>query len=261
METDNRREISVWLRREYTSQREKNPSFSQRAFSRLIGVSPGRLSELLAGKRGLSPEVGVRISHKLRYAAEDHDRFMRLIQGEKAKRNRTRILWELAKPSIENDGYIEVTEKTLSSISDWYYLALLNLVELKSFRPGVQAISARLGISSAEARLAWRRLQELGLVRKEGRAWRRVYARLKTKSDVPSPALRRAHAQFLQKAIHSLDNIPVEERDISSVTMAVDASKLPIAKKIIRNFKRDIGELLEEGERNSVYHLCVTLFP
>ena len=67
--------------------------------------------------------------------------------------------------------------------------------------------------------------------------------------------------QFLEKAVVSLEEDPIEERSITSMTMAIDPEKLPAAKKMIREFNQTLCQFLENGKRKRVYNLGVALYP
>lgn len=56
-----------WLKREFLQRREKNPSFSQRAFATRLGLSPGYVSDLFAEKKPLTPELCERLAVRLGY--------------------------------------------------------------------------------------------------------------------------------------------------------------------------------------------------
>ncbi len=82
-----------------------------------------------------------------------------------------------------------------------------------------------------------------------------------TTHDVQSAALQLSHKQNLELAALALDEVAIEHRDITSITMAIDAKKLPLAKAMIKNFRRQLSEFLESGNKNEVYNLNVQLFP
>jgi uncharacterized protein (TIGR02147 family) len=68
--------------------------------------------------------------------------------------------------------------------------------------------------------------------------------------------------QLLMKALSTLESIPLEERDHSSMTMAIDTRKLKQAKEKIRRFRRELsGYLTRVDERDAVYALTIALFP
>ena len=55
--------------------------------------------------------------------------------------------------------------------------------------------------------------------------------------------------------------MPVQERDISSMTLAIDRKKLQKAKELINKFKDDMEELIESNNPDDVYNLSIQLFP
>ena len=65
------------------------------------------------------------------------------------------------------------------------------------------------------------------------------------------------------KVRHSLvERDPVDVRDFSWVTAAIDTRKLPLAKTLIRKFMDDLLDIMDEGaEPNEVYRLAFQLFP
>lgn len=76
----------------------------------------------------------------------------------------------------------------------------------------------------------------------------------------PNSALRKLARQLLQKAIDSLESQSMDERDVTHVTMAIDPSRLPEAKKMIAKFRRDLCAFLEQGRRTEVYAFSPALF-
>ena len=49
----------------YEELRQKNPSFSRRAFSQRMGLSPGAMSEIFNGQRNVSLKLAEKIAKKL----------------------------------------------------------------------------------------------------------------------------------------------------------------------------------------------------
>ena len=63
------------------------------------------------------------------------------------------------------------------------------------------------------------------------------------------------------QAIDSIDNVEMELRDITSMTMTFQMSKMNEAKSLIRDFRRSFTELMEEGKKEEVYNLNIQLVP
>jgi uncharacterized protein (TIGR02147 family) len=68
--------------------------------------------------------------------------------------------------------------------------------------------------------------------------------------------------QILTQALVALEEVPIEKRDQTSMTMAIDSSLIPEAKLRITRFRRELSSFLENGKKkDQVYQLALSLFP
>ena len=68
--------------------------------------------------------------------------------------------------------------------------------------------------------------------------------------------------QILDKAKDAMEKTPIEKREQSSLTMAIDASLLPLAKKKIAKFRRELHDFLQSTQKtNEVYNLSLSFYP
>lgn len=250
-----------WLIHEYTQRVKRNPYYSQRAFASLIGLSSGRLSDILGGKRHLGARSARRIAERLAFPPLREQAWVELVSQSRATRNRSVQVQSLLNTEVASNDYEEMSHDVYASIADWYHLAILDLMATVDFSPNSRWIARRLGIQEQQARNAWTRLKRLGFIKKDGEHWIRVKPRLKTTQDVPSSAIRSAHKQTLGLAVIALDDVPVEDRDITYMTLAISVSKIGAIKKAIRNFRRTITDLMDAGEKDEVYNLNIAFFP
>jgi len=147
-------------------------------------------------------------------------------------------------------------------ISDWYHFAILSLMDIKDFEPTSEWISKRLGITLYQADEAVTRLIRIGLIEVSARGrWKSTGRNIQTPSDVASVALKKSHRQSLEQAISALQEVPLEKRDITSMTMAIDSRRLPEAKKLIKKFRQRLAAFLEGGSADEVYNINIQLIP
>jgi uncharacterized protein (TIGR02147 family) len=73
--------------------------------------------------------------------------------------------------------------------------------------------------------------------------------------------IREHHKQILTKAVSAIDAVPVEKREFSSNTFAVDRASLTELKNAVREFQRRIAKIASGGQKDAVYILGVQLFP
>ena len=104
------------------------------------------------------------------------------------------------------------------------------------------------------------RLQRVGILREVKGRLEKTKANIATTHDIPSKAIRAFNEQILEKAKSALHEQSVEERDFTTMTMAVARKRLPEAKRIIREFRRKMSRTLETGTRDDVYMLSVQFF-
>ena len=226
-----------------------NPRYSMRAFAKALGLSPSALSMVMAGHRGLSTDLAKRLSHKLGLDPVSAGRF---VNG--FLRNKT------SPTTITNFDTLSLD--TFSVISEWYHFGLLSLIEVKDFKPDPQWMASRLGVSIAEVKAAVERLVRLGILDTSKRRWKQIGQPILVENTESTAATKRNQKQVLEMAIHSLENDPVEVRDLTSMTIAINPEWIPLAREEIKKFRIHLMELLEgKGDAREVYHLAVQIYP
>ncbi len=249
------------LREELQRRCEKNPRYSVRAFARALSVDVGALSRVLSGKQIPSMKLAKTLLDALELPAEDEQSFFASLAQTQKARNLQRL-----NPAFRRFdttvGPKELSIDLYRVIADWYHAAILELTFTEELKSDPRVIARKLAISIAEAKLAVERLLELGLLEEKDGVLKKSAEQLTTSDkNLTTPALRKNQKQFLEKAIHSLENDPIEDRSTTSMTMAIDPDKLPEARKMIRDFNRTLCQFLESGKRTRVYNLGVALCP
>ncbi|MBI1861247.1 MAG: DUF4423 domain-containing protein, partial [Deltaproteobacteria bacterium] len=148
----------------------------------------------------------------------------------------------------------------------WHFYAILELIGTRGFKPDPQWIARRLGLSLTETQASITTLTDLGLLEigKGTRpVWKDRHERMTTiQSPFTAVPLRRLQRQILEKAIAAMEEIPMDQRDQSSLTLGFKPSAVPQAKVLIKKFRRQLGQLAKtHGHPTEVYHLSVSLYP
>lgn len=246
-----------WLRAEYQTRRRSNSAYSLRAFARFLKVSSGSLSEILSRKRAISSKQAQKIAGQLALTPDETEIFLRVCGSTRNVGTKTHGTGK----SLAAAKFRELERDEFALVSEWYHFAILSLMETKTFRSDPAWIARRLAISSTEVRSALERLDRLKYIKLTEAGYVLATGPLTTTTDVPSAALRRLHKQSLTHVIDSMDAVDVRDRDVTSMTIAVNKEKFAIAKELIRNFRRNLSDFLETGERDEVYHLNIQLMP
>jgi uncharacterized protein (TIGR02147 family) len=236
------------MKKTFADRCRKNPAYSLRAFSRSLGMDSSTVSAIMNGKRPLTIKSARRIVRGLDIV--NPVEVQNLIAATFAEEPEEPVL-----------NYQQLTMEAAEAIAYWQHFAILAVLELKDFKATERNISERLNIQIGIVWECLDRLEKLSLVEKQGPYWKVTGKNVATPADIPSSYLREGHRQYIQKALESLDEHSVEVRDMSGMTMAVSKARFPEAKKMIRDFRRKLTLLMEDGPRDAVYRLNVQLFP
>lgn len=238
----------MYLTAELAQRCKRNPRYSLRAFAKILGLSPSGLSMLLSGQRSLKSTTAKKIAERLGFSPQLTEEFL----NSCSKINKKMI--------CDHSRYQKISLETYEVIADWQHYAILSLTETKDFKPRLEWIAKRLGISRAETKLAVDRMVRLGIL--DIGIWKQVGGPIKVENEIASSATQRNQTQILEMAIESLKNDPFETRDMASMTLAIDPAHLPMAKEEMRKFRRYLSEKIESlGNQKEVYHLALQLYP
>lgn len=242
-----------FLNQELIKRTRKNAAFSQRAFAKLLDLSPGELSEILNGKRKLSLKKALHIAEKLALDPQQTLDFL-----SKAK---TTGKVQSEKKEKEEQSTL-LTVDVFEVISNWYCFAIINLSECVGFSWDKEYIAKKLGISHAEARDAISRLEKVGLIEAKGDDYEVVSDFVIGPDKISSAAVKRSHYSLLEKAMVALEEKTIEERNITGIGMALSKSEYKAMVNDIAKFRRDLVKKYgyTNKKKNKVYQLEFALF-
>lgn len=251
------------IQEELTRRIDKNPRYSLRAFADALKVDVGSLSKVLSGKMIPSWKMSKNILAAIALTPSEQEKFFDSVARLHKDRNFKRLTPEIRnfRPTKKNNTR-ELTTEIFRVISDWYHYGILELTFTDDFQSDPKWIARQLGTTYVEAKMAISRLLELGLLeKKKGSLVKSVQHITTGDRQITTSAHKRRQKQILEKAIESLEEDPIEVRDITAMCMAIDPAKIPEAKKRIQKFKNELCDFLESGERKQVYEISISLFP
>lgn len=114
-----------------------------------------------------------------------------------------------------------------------------------------------------EAKLALSTLEQLGLLRPdESGLLRAAHQHVGTELEPNSDQIANFHRAMIARASQAISDVPRPERDISSITLSVDASGLPAIKKRIQEIRRELLDEFDAGKSGvQVVQVNFQLFP
>jgi len=236
-----------YLQNEFEKRSRANSNYSLRAFSRSLGINSSTLSALFSKKRPLTAAMCQKLLDRIEF--------------EDQEQKKTLLMSVFSSNDSPDRKYTFLSEDGLQGISSWEPFAILSLLQLKGFCGNARSIGARLNLNFGAASAALRRLEKRGLIEFKNKSYVLKVKDTCTSTDVPSSTLKKVHRQYIEKAIASLGDTPIHERDITGVTLAISAKKLQGAKRKISEFRRNLVKYLEVDSCDRVYRLNIQLFP
>ncbi|MEQ1665442.1 MAG: TIGR02147 family protein [Bdellovibrionales bacterium] len=243
-------DLRALLQDELIKRIQKNRKYSLRSFAKALNVDPSSLSQFLRGKRSLSQKNKVSIIQKLALHPSQISKSI----------------------SIYSDSSSDVTETVAHNlaldaftlIADWYHYAIFELISIQNFKADTKWIAQQLSISTIEVADALERLKRLELISIDSKGTITTTESLVSTAGNPftAAAFRKLQKQVLEMAIVALEETPMEYRDQSSMTMAINSNRINEAKDYLKKFRRKFcAQLQNDSKRDAVYQLSLSFYP
>jgi len=218
------------------------------------------------GERSTTADACADLCRVMGLSAQERKYVGVLVEREHAKSPATVVIAENKLAALRPVGADHVIDSdAFEIVSQWYHLTIVEMTEIKSFRPDPGWIASELGASVTPAMVisSLELLLRLGLLAKtpEG-SYRKTHERLRTTANIPSIAIRSCHKQLIQKAYNAVERQSVDERFLSTLTFPVPAHKLNEARQLIAEFRDQfVSTLRTQNEPyDEIYHLNIQFF-
>lgn len=241
------------LKEDLSQKQRRSPSYSLRAYARDLGVHPATLSQIMKGKRPLPLKDSANVARVLKLGPKERTLFLESIHKLKVNLDDIEVDPE--------ENRLMIDESYFNVIAEWEHYAVLTLFDVKDFVPTPAEIARRYGITENRADVVLNNLITCGLLRHGENGLEKSQAYVRTTEDTTSVALKKSHLETLEMSKEKLEELDVNERDFSSMTVAADPEKMTEAKTIIREFRQKMSALLKDGEKTEVFQLAIQFYP
>lgn len=245
----------------------RNPKFSLRAWSiQLDYKNPAFLSQILSRKRKLKFDLVKRISKNLAHSTEEAKYFETLVLLENVKTAEEKNLIHDILISLKDTSStpsIPINLDVFKFVSDWYHMAILEILNLKNFDGTQEFIENYLAklLPQSQVRGAIERLIRLELMyKKKGKYLRSKDSPLLLDVYIPSEAVRSFHTQMIQKALDSIENQNIEQRDLRASTLCFGKSEYVKAKQLIAELHAKLALLSRDHDGETIYQMNTQIF-
>jgi len=253
-----------YLQSELVRRMQHNAQYSLRSFARDLNVAPSWLSEVLNNKKGISAGKAEEILSKIGHSAREKELFILSVTSSHARKksDRSEALAQLKKSGLISHKTKQLDESEFQPISQWYYNAILELVELEDCEHTEKWLAKKLRLPQKLISKAVNDLIRIGWLKLENSKFRPIFEDSETTFDIPSSAIKTYHEQILKKAEQAIFEQPVEVREFLSFTSAFNTKDVSEAKQAIRDFQKDFAKRFydKKQKKNSVYQLSIQFF-
>lgn len=235
-------------------------SYSLRAFARDLELDPSYLSKVLRGKIDLGEKLVWRLGGLIDVPANQLK-----VYAEHARQKEL----ETSRGHAENiqKNFVPLPEDLFHVFTDWRYYAILEAMTLSGVHPTTPVLADCLNQPVPEVEEILTRLERVKMVAFDSvtRVWSLRDSGETTTTHYPGTNdwLKAGQATLFKKALEAIYLVPIEQRDHSCMTMAIDSRLLPEAKKRIKQFRRSLDRYLTANskKKDRVYNLSIGLIP
>ena len=252
--------------RDYYAERKVRSGFTWRDFAKAAGYSsPVFLKLVCDGKSNLS-DVGVeRVASAMGLVGVDLQYFRLLVEFNQEKDSAKKKIVFKKMREVAKEGSMEIVgEDQFDYYESWVNPVVREMApQMGDATPAKIAEKLAFDTQTAEVKKALSLLQRVGLLRKGERGYEQAAKSITTGNlEVARLSVREMHRQMGELAVRALDEIPMNERDISGLTLGVSENAFYRISQEIADFRRRISSIvMEDTGENRVYRLNVQLFP
>lgn len=230
----------LYLQSEFEKRKSHNSSYSLRAYAKSLDIHASCLSVILRGKRPLTNTLVERFLEKL---SLNEDNLNQLYKGE-------------------NYQYELLPIDVVSLLSDWKHDAVLELIKFEDFRYDEKWMASVLDISITEIQITIERLVRLKLVEIRDHQLILLQENNEVEVDkVTTAALKNYQIDALKNSRFAIENIDIEKRYHGTSVIAIDEKDLPLAKSMLRDFRKKFSHNIQNKNLNKVYQLNIGFYP
>jgi uncharacterized protein (TIGR02147 family) len=247
--------------------KQERSSFSLGHWARRLGLKDtSSLTKILNGDREPGDQMTERLVDYFKFNSREADYFRDLVRLSKIRRDprlSVALLEKMAK-KYPSGSFRQLDEKSFSLLANWFYLPLREMIRFEEFQESSDWINSNLQfhVGARDLRLAVETMLELNLLSRDEKGRLQVTdAQVVTQNDYASEAIKRYHEQMLEHAKLAIRKFSVDEREYQADCIIINTSNIPLAKQMIREFRKKLTESLEEHSGDSVYQLQIQFFP
>jgi uncharacterized protein (TIGR02147 family) len=261
-------DYKVFLRALYTEAKKLKPSYTYILYTEELGLGSSNLMNLIVnGQRRLSKKNAQIIVGALGLVLERRRYFMKLVELD-IRRNLKKREAALEKIiEIRSESIVDQhTRRQLEFYSHWLHSVVFEMIGLDKANHEAGSLAHRLiphaGADDVQSSLEL--LADLELIsfdEKSGR-YKKNQSHFIMDDKIQNLGPLAFHHKMIELARDALVRVAEDERDVSSMTLAVPRSAIPTLKASVERFQNEILQLAGDfAQHDEVYQINIQLFP
>lgn len=260
-----------YLKDYFEGRKSSLDSWSYQSFADQLGFkAKDFLFRVIKGRKNLSQASILKMSQGLGLNSIQTQYFDTLVKCNQSRDISERNLYFNLLNTIKTQGRTthpaqRLRQDQFQFYSKWYHSVVRSLIEMAGFTGDFKRLAASLTprITAREAEASVFLLEKLGLIIKDGDGiYRATQKTVTTGKDTSSILIPAYHKATIELSAAALETTPVNERDMSNLTLGISEQTFRFITEKLRQFRREILEQAEKDEAaDRVYHLNLHLYP
>lgn len=241
-------------------------SYSHRMMAEALGLHTSNVFRILGKEAHLPARCQSRAVEFLGLNERSSAYFLLLVAYARERNTAARQDILEKAMALRDVNRLELGEKELGYFRDWWVSAVRGVLELVDGRANPAEIARKLKpeVSEAQVGAALELLLELGLVKK-GSSGRLLVGEPHlgvAPGDQKAQAVREYQKQVLSLASSALDRFPPRDRDVTTLTLAVDSTGFERIREILRECRTQIRKSSDSAKKpDRVMQMAMAYFP
>ncbi len=255
----------AYLKDFYEDKKSRQSFFSYRLFGKKVGVDASYLAKVLMNSRHIAEDSIAPIAAFCGLKEREAEYFESMVRFAKAKSNHEGKVYFEKLLSLKSTSAQRLLADQYEYYRKWHHSAVRSVLEYHEFRGDCKALAAALSppISPKEAKESISLLTNLGLIKMDEEGRHRITENaITTGSQWKSLAIEAFQEETIRLSAQSLKEHPKEHRDVSTVTMNINAADYAELRERIREFRASlINYVSKAANPDRTYQLNLQLFP
>jgi uncharacterized protein (TIGR02147 family) len=245
------------LRNELARRCAANDRYSLRAFARFLRIDHATLSQVLRGKRAITPAAVRRLAARLDLEATAVEGYC--LEETTAKRRMSRE----SASDVDADAMRDITDHAVGTLTSWHDWAILELTRVSTFVADACWVSRVLDCTVDDVQLALHRLTSLGFLEMVAPdRWVDRTGQVETTEDYALATVERLAERLRDLSVRALRRSDGSLGMHSTTTFAVQAAAVPRLIARLNEARAEVTAAVEaDSQRDAVYYLAISLFP